>query len=919
MPEIDKRELVLQALSSLSPTCARDEWISIGMAIHSEWPDDYGMEIWDQWSSGSSAQYDSKALRSAWRSFRPGNCTLGTLFKRATDMGWQDPRRAGTTVRPTEHHSEPAETEPKTYPTEEGLRQLAGLCIDVRRDDEARRWCRMRDLDIDQIAIRQAASVLPLSALPLAPAWTPSVPMGDNERIHGRLLIPLYDSQGIQRSVTGRAIDKASLKMKAARPLGHKASGLCMMSPWAQDLVQRNPDEPLTELRDVVIVEGEPDYLTRLQTTPDAAIIGIYAGSWQQELADRIPDGANVYIETDRDKQGEAYALKIARTLGTRCKLFRLRADLPAGDINDLHVGGTLKAPAEQCEPYSPPESPTRQPVSDTGAPGGLGDQPEICHQWQLRDAMRAIWRHLDERNQAIITEGTVKPIREPLFLTPGPSRLARLTWHANPEGDQSLEIEQLTQTQVMGLLTREFTWYTVTSDGERKNRDPKKSIAEQVHGDAAAAPVELPVLHAVTRTPLYGRDGTQIHRQGYHAAERLWYEPDPAIASMPEIPAAPAARHVTRARELLFEVLDDFPFVAADERAIAVAAILLPFVRRMISGPTPIHLIESPVQGSGKSLLARIIAIITTGANVSPIVLNSNEEESQKALSAELSRGRALVIIDNVDTARHPLNSPALSAIATETVYSNRRLGTSDMLELPNSALWIMTGNNVKVSQDLIRRFVRCRLDPGSERPWMRQTTSFRHPDIVRYVVEHRLQLVWSALILCQNWIALGQPAGTKPLGSYERWSAVIGGIIESAGISGFLGNAEAFYATCNGEADDWLPFVTQWWKRHAGHYCTTKELNLLCNDYDLMIAARGDKSELSQTQRLGRALQASRERIVAGMRISTRKNHISNSWCYYLEPLGTPPPTDAPNLTDTPQPEQITLDFGAEGASNA
>jgi hypothetical protein len=62
-------------------------------------------------------------------------------------------------------------------------------------------------------------------------------------------------------------------------------------------------------------------------------------------------------------------------------------------------------------------------------------------------------------------------------------------------------------------------------------------------------------------------------------------------------------------------ELLVDFPFVRDSDRAHAVAAILLPFLQRIIGGLAPIHLIEAPTQGSGKGLLASLISIVTTGS----------------------------------------------------------------------------------------------------------------------------------------------------------------------------------------------------------------------------------------------------------------------------------------------------------------
>jgi hypothetical protein len=945
--DFDKLELAREALTFIGPACAREPWIEIGQAIHSEWPGDEGLALWDSWSQGAPDQYQEAACRSAWRSFvqpppiRPGekdhHFRLGTIFFRAEREGWVDPRKDATAKgkRPHRKAAPPAPTpddrpkpEPKAYPPEAELKALIALCGAVADDEQGLKWCQFRRLEASQIDERGDAWVLPAKAVKDAPRWLPSVPTTRRQRLHGRLLIPLYDAQGEMRSVTGRAIDPApadgvsSMKMKASRPIklyeghpGFLARGLCMMNAAAYSLVTRAPEDKTTGV-DVVIVEGEPDFLTRCQTTPGAAVIGIYSGSWQPEIAARIPDGARVYIETDRDKSGDHYAVKIGRSLNGRCPLFRLRADMPPGDVNDLHVRGQLRPPADQCAEWTPPADETRAPDFDGGAPSN--QVTRVCGQWQLSYAMKVIWEHLTARNQAILEAAQIAPAREPLFLTPSNAELAHLAWREGADGGRQIEIERLSLAQVMHLLMSEFHWYTTDKNGEEHSKDPKRSVADLVLGAAAYAPEPLPVIHAVTRTPIYGRDGSPIHHRGYHASERLWYEPDDGMAKLPEIPQEPSAAFIARSKELLSEAIGDFPFCGEAERATAFAAILLPFVRRMIQGPTPIHLIEAPIMGSGKSLLARVISIIVTGSAPSPIILNDNAEETQKTLAAELSRGRPLIVIDNLDTSRLPLHSPALSMVATETTPAFRVFGkNTEMMELPNTALWIATGNNVKVSQDLIRRFVRCRLDPGDERPWMRPAVTFKHPNIAAWASEHRLQLVWAALVLCQAWIAKGRPSGSKTLGSYEQWSAVIGGIIETAGIPGFLANSEAFYGFSDGESDAWPPFILAWWWKHGDNPVATKDLNAVCEPECLMAATRGDKSELSQMQRLGRALQTNHERIIEGMKVCARKSPHSKAWEYYLEPIGEAPPTAAVKAP-TDKPAAQTDLFGGNGGGD-
>jgi hypothetical protein len=64
----------------------------------------------------------------------------------------------------------------------------------------------------------------------------------------------------------------------------------------------------------------------------------------------------------------------------------------------------------------------------------------------------------------------------------------------------------------------------------------------------------------------------------------------------------------------LLEECLGDFPFDDEGSKAHAVAAMLQPFVRELIAGPTPLYLIDAPARGTGKGLVANVIASVALG-----------------------------------------------------------------------------------------------------------------------------------------------------------------------------------------------------------------------------------------------------------------------------------------------------------------
>lgn len=80
------------ALERLDPDLAYDEWLSVGMAIHSRWPTGEGLGLWEGWSRGGG-KYQDGDCEHRWDGFRGGGVNLGTLFQLAKSAGWTMPAR----------------------------------------------------------------------------------------------------------------------------------------------------------------------------------------------------------------------------------------------------------------------------------------------------------------------------------------------------------------------------------------------------------------------------------------------------------------------------------------------------------------------------------------------------------------------------------------------------------------------------------------------------------------------------------------------------------------------------------------------------------------------------------------------------------------------------------------------------------
>ncbi len=84
-----------EALYAIPADLPRDEWVRVGMAVH-----DAGIQFedFDQWSC-KAPNYDAKAARSTWRSFKPGKGVgAGTLFAIAKQHGYTP---SATSKRPS--------------------------------------------------------------------------------------------------------------------------------------------------------------------------------------------------------------------------------------------------------------------------------------------------------------------------------------------------------------------------------------------------------------------------------------------------------------------------------------------------------------------------------------------------------------------------------------------------------------------------------------------------------------------------------------------------------------------------------------------------------------------------------------------------------------------------------------------------
>jgi hypothetical protein len=174
--------------------------------------------------------------------------------------------------------------------------------------------------------------------------------------------------------------------------------------------------------------------------------------------------------------------------------------------------------------------------------------------------------------------------------------------------------------------------------------------------------------------------------------------------------------------------------------------------------------------------------------------------------------------------------------------------------MRIPNTTMFVVTGNNIRVGGDLDRRCYRTRIDAGMARPWKRN--KFTIPDLKAYVRKNRAELLGALLTMIRGWYAAGKPVTKVPKrdkkgnlvvkdgkpvlassnvlrGGFEDWSRKIGRTLAYAGIEGFLENQDALYEELNPGENTWEGFLKEVHERYPSGF-TVAQLIADCQSDD-------------------------------------------------------------------------------------
>ena len=329
-------------------------------------------------------------------------------------------------------------------------------------------------------------------------------------------------------------------------------------------------------------------------------------------------------------------------------------------------------------------------------------------------------------------------------------------------------------------MMAQRASWFKWIKDGVEKGEAKVKRVAAHPPEWAylgVEARGEWPVdcvrpLSGIIEAPSMRPDWSFLDTPGWDPETGLLYLPNADFLPLPGSPTRDDAR---AAAKLLLALVRDFPFVDQTHRVVWLAALLTMLVRSAIEGPTPIFLFDANVPGIGKTKLCDLISIIVTGRDISKSGYPKDEVEMAKAMLAVALGGDLSVMFDNVKSGTS-IGGETVDRVSTATTLKGRILGKSESIEVPWVAVMLITGNNLGVTGDGMRRIVYSAMSSTEERPEERSPSTFSIPgNILTHARRDRARYVQAGLTILKAFHAAGRPDPDLTATDYTAWCEVV------------------------------------------------------------------------------------------------------------------------------------------------
>lgn len=376
------------------------------------------------------------------------------------------------------------------------------------------------------------------------------------------------------------------------------------------------------------------------------------------------------------------------------------------------------------------------------------------------------IFRLGEHRKEILIKAGethdatteTINILREHSDLCDYGSQLARVV---------DKQIFTISSEAFRDVVNEYVQFYKINSRNERIKVDTPKELGDRVVNTRRFRR-HFPKITQVITAPILRSDGSLLDRPGLDPVTGLY------LVGMPPdwhgMNPVPTIAGVRKSVAALWQPFQHFEMNAIS-RGVLLALLLTAVVRPSL--PTaPAGVFEAPTFGSGKTLLASCVARLG-GHDVHATPPPDNDEAFKKLFFSALLAGTGVFLSDNWTQPLDGKRFAGISMALTSPTFKDRKPGVSEVAELPSQVLFLITGNNTSVRNDLVRRCLVCRIEPRHETP-ERRAFPF---DPEAMVQDNRLTLVSHALTILLGFQTHGKPLvnAPAPLGKFEAWDAMV------------------------------------------------------------------------------------------------------------------------------------------------
>ncbi|WP_442211171.1 hypothetical protein [Specibacter sp. RAF43] len=404
-------------------------------------------------------------------------------------------------------------------------------------------------------------------------------------------------------------------------------------------------------------------------------------------------------------------------------------------------------------------------------------------------------------------------------------------------------------------------------------------SIVESALPTDRIPPALTSVRHAATE-PVILPNGDTVNSPGYHPEKSALIaipHRERAFWKMYRVPESPTITDVQTAADLIFnEVLVDFPFETEGDKVRALAYFLTG-VSRALYGAAPGWLLDASERGTGKTFVAVIMRVISTGsaACVSIGYSRSTDAETEKAIVAAALEGGRHLHCDELPRGEKVTSKALMEVItAAEDGTRKRILGRSGTAVITPMTVTIC-GNNAEVGGDSNRRYISIRM-VNQTAGLAFERSGFRHDDLLGWVRANRPKLLAALHTILSYGLKHKVPLGKLPTnyGGFEQWTAVVLASLSYVKVGDrnaaevFDDGRRDFVETNDDEGDEWAPIMEAWLKSYGTEtWATARDAHKRFSrvgsgpiELPVVLLPTAGVADANQAKTWGRALSARR-----------------------------------------------------------